>query len=565
VREQKRQASVFSSMRISLLWLCLSFSGIFPAASTRGQTARPFREPSRAETAKPKDTHSFASAVDAAAPNLLREYVVPGAAIALIQNGRVVWMRGYGFANLASGTHVTAETVFNVGSISKSPTAWAVMQLVDQGKVDLDRPVDSYLHRWHLPASSFDNGQVTVRRLLSHTSGISNHDFHGWDPESPLPPIEDSLSGKTGTGEVRVVAAPGSGFHYSGANYTILQLLIEEVSGERFQDYMRANIFRPLHMSNSQYGLPPKFQQVMATPYDGLESVIPILRYNELSAAGLTTTLRDLTKFAAAGLQGPAGEEPAGRGVVKGQSIAQMQSPAPNSQWADRDPFGPQPQYGFGYTVRPAQFAGKVGIGHGGSNRGWESFYQIVPSTGDGIVIMTNSSNGGAFIASLLCSWRRWGAGSTQVECPNIDIRAVLYGTYRSKGVKKAVERYRELYQNAQDKYDFGVLQLNSMGYELLRNGDTKGAVEIFRLNVEQFPTDANEYDSLGEAYLKQGDKALGIENYKKSLDLNPQNDNARDVLKKLEVPSDKPGRPGRGNENSPPLAGSREGRIRRR
>ena len=73
------------------------------------------------------------------------------------------------------------------------------------------------------------------------------------------------------------------------------------------------------------------------------------------------------------------------------------------------------------------------------------------------------------------------------------------------------------------------------MGYELLRNGDTKGAVEIFRLNVEQFPTDANVYDSLGEAYLKQGDKALAVENYKKSLDLKPQNENARDVLKKLE------------------------------
>jgi CubicO group peptidase (beta-lactamase class C family) len=524
-------------MRISLLWLCLSLLAMFPAASTKGQTAKPSGEPSSTATAKPKNTHSFTSTVDAVTPNLLREYVVPGAGVALIQKGRVVWMHGYGFANVASGTRVTAETVFNVGSISKSPTAWAVMQLVDQGKVDLDRPVDSYLERWHLPASSFDNSQVTARRLLSHTSGISNHDFHGWDPESHLPPIEDSLSGKTGTGEVRVVAAPGSGFHYSGANYAILQLLIEEVSGERFQDYMRANIFRPLHMSNSQYGLPPKFQPVMATPYDGLGNAIPILRYDELSAAGLTTTLRDLAKLATAGLRGPAGEA-AGRGVVKEPSIAQMQSAAPNSQWADRDPFGPEPQYGFGYTVRPAQFDGRVGIGHGGSNRGWESFYQIVPSTGDGIVIMTNSSNGSAVISSLLCTWRRWAAReNAAVECPTIDIRAVLYGVYRSKGVKDAIARYRELRRNAPDKYDFAVWQLNSMGYDLLRRGDTAAAVDVFRLNVEQFPQDANVYDSLGEAYLKQGEKALAVDNYKKSLDLNPQNDNARDVLKKLEEP----------------------------
>jgi len=521
-------------MRVSLLPLCLFLLAMFPAAGTEGQTTKSSGQPSNAATEKLPKTTSFASTVDAVMPGLLKEFAVPGTAVALVRKGEAVWTHGYGFANVASGTPVTAETVFNVGSISKSPTAWAIMQLVDKGKVDLDRPVDSYLKRWHLPPSSFDNSEVTVRRVLSHTSGISNHDFHGWDPESPLPPIEDSLSGKTGTGEVQVVTAPGSGFHYSGANYAILQLLIEEVSGQRFQDYMRANIFQPLHMSNSQYGLPPHFRDVVATPYDGLGSAIPILRYNELSAAGLTTTLRDLAKFASAGLRGPAGEA-AGRGVVKEQSIAQMQSPAPHSQWADRDPFGPDPQYGFGYTVRPAQFVGNVGIGHGGSNRGWESIYQIVPSTGDGIVIMTDSSNGNAVIASLLCSWRKWAAGNTEVECPMIDIRAALYGVYRSKGVKEAVARYRDLRRNAPDKYDFAVWQLNSMGYELLRKGDTSAAVEIFHLNVEQFPTDANVYDSLGEAYLKHGDKSLAIENYRRSLDLNPQNDNAREVLRKLE------------------------------
>jgi CubicO group peptidase (beta-lactamase class C family) len=484
-----------------------------------------------------QEDHPFEPAVDAITPGLLREFGVPGTAVALIQHGKVTWKRGYGFADAASKRPVTPETVFNVGSISKSPTAWAVMQLVETGKVDLDRPVDFYLKRWHLPPSGFDNSQVTVRRVLSHTSGISNHGFHGWDPETPLPPIEDSLSGKTGTGEVRVVDAPGSGFHYSGANYAILQLLIEDVSGQSFPEYMKANIFRPLHMSNSQYGLPPRFQEVMATPYDGLGNALPILRYNELSAAGLTTTLHDLATFAAAGLKGRAGE-PAGRGVLREQTIALMQSPASASRWADHDPYGPNPQYGFGYTVRPAQFVGKTGVGHGGSNRGWESFFQIVPATGDGIVIMTNSSNGSAVISSVLCAWRKWAAGkSANVECPSIDIDAVLYGVYRSDGVKNAVARYHELRRDSPDKYDFAVLQLNSMGYELLRKGDTPGAIEIFRLNVEEFPLDANVYDSLGEAYLKQGDRTLAIKNYKKSLELNPQNDNARDVLKKLEAP----------------------------
>jgi len=477
----------------------------------------------------------FLATIDEVAPQSLKEFAVPGVAVALIQKGEVVWTRGYGFANIAAAKSITSETVFNVGSLSKMATAWGVMRLVEEGKVDLDRPVDSYLKRWHLPRSSFDNNQVTVRRVLSHTSGISNHNFHGWDPLSPLPPIADTLSGKTGTGEVHVADAPGSGFHYSGANYAILQLLIEDVTGQEFPEFMKTNVFQPLHMSHTQYGLPRQFQEVMATPYDGLGDPLPILRYNEYSAAGLTTTLADLAKLAAAGLPDSNGQRP-GRGVLKEQTVLLMQTAAPASRWADRDPYGPDPQYGLGYTVRPAQLLGNVGVGHGGSNSGWESLVQIVPSTGDGIVIMTNSSTGPAVIASLLCSWRQWAADSNTVECPTIDISAVLYGVYKAAGAKAAVARYKLLRHDAPDKYDFATLQLNSMGYVLMRKGNLAGAIDIFRLNVEQFPQDANVYDSLGEAYLKQGDKPHAIENYKKSLELNPQNDNARDVLAKLGV-----------------------------
>jgi hypothetical protein len=113
-------------------------------------------------------------------------------------------------------------------------------------------------------------------------------------------------------------------------------------------------------MSKTQYGLPPQFQEVMATPYDGLRDALPTLRYNEFSAAGLTTTLDDLARLAAADLVDSAGPRP-GRGVLKEQTVPLMQTAAPASRWADRDSYGPDPQYGLGYTVRPAQFLGRVG------------------------------------------------------------------------------------------------------------------------------------------------------------------------------------------------------------
>jgi hypothetical protein len=214
-----------------------------------------------------------------------------------------------------------------------------------------------------------------------------------------------------------------------------------------------------------------------------------------------------------------------------------MQSPKPNTKWTDEDPYGPSPQYGYGYTVRPDQFAGRTGVGHGGSNNGWESLMQIIPSTGDGIVIMTNSSNGSAVIASVLCDWRQWAAGKDeQVPCPTIDVRISLLKAYRNGGSAEAISLYRRLRRDDIKKYDFSSYQLNSLGYQVMRMGDVAGAVEIFKLNVEQFPREWNVYDSLGEACLKLGDKTEAIRNYKKSLELNPGNDNGRGALKSLGV-----------------------------
>jgi CubicO group peptidase (beta-lactamase class C family) len=334
---------------------------------------------------------------------------------------------------------------------------------------------------------------------------------------------------------VHVVSEPGTGFAYSGADYVILQLLIESVTGQSFQDYMKAEVFQPLGMEHTGFGLPPDFAQIIALPYGRFGEPLPRLRYNELAAAGLTTTLRDLATFAAASLKGPHGA-PAGRGALKPRTIALMQTPQPHTRWADRDPYGPNPEYGLGYAARPDQFSGQTGVGHGGTNNGWESLLQIIPATGDGIVLITNSSNGSAAISTVLCVWRKWAANQSAAVCPSIDINAALYGVYLHQGVRAALDRYRELRRTQPDHYDFSVNELNSMAYAIMRRGDTAAAVEIFKLNAEQFPRDWNVYDSLGEALLKAGDKPHAIESYRKSLELNPQNDNGRDVLKSLGV-----------------------------
>lgn len=166
-----------------------------------------------ATAAEARTAHSFGRTLDAIAPRILRQYSVPGVAVALIKNGEVVWMKGYGVADTTSTKPITPETLFNVGSISKTATGWGLMRLVDGGKINLDAPVDSYLKRWRLPPSSFDNDQVTIRRLLSHTAGISIHDYADGIRICRFLPSRNRCPGKRGRGKFGLSPppAPASG------------------------------------------------------------------------------------------------------------------------------------------------------------------------------------------------------------------------------------------------------------------------------------------------------------------------------------------------------------------
>ena len=257
-------------------------------------------------------------------PGLLRSYDVPGTALALVEDGEVAWNEGYGMADVAAGEPVRSDTVFQAASISKAVSAWGVMRLVEQGRLDLDAPVERYLTRWHFPPSRFDEKGVTIRRLLSHTSGLSagsSTGYSGFEPGEPLPTLEESLTGKTKPpGGIRLVSAPGSSFKYSGANYLVLQLLIEEVTGLPFSTYMRQEVLEPLGMTNSSYTWRPELRSATARAYDAWGQPLPNYIIPERAAGGLYTTAPDLARFVAAHMSGPRGEA-AGRGVLAPETL----------------------------------------------------------------------------------------------------------------------------------------------------------------------------------------------------------------------------------------------------
>jgi CubicO group peptidase (beta-lactamase class C family) len=346
---------------------------------------------------KASDIQSLFEKIDEEMPRDLAEFNVPGAAIALIQNGEIVAKKGYGFADMENSIPVTPTTGFNIGSISKTIAAWGVMTLVEKGKLDLDAPVSTYLSRWRLPESEFNEDGVTLRRLLSHTAGLSLHGYPGWKPDDELPTLEESLSGKTnGSGDVRLIMEPGTKWEYSGGGYTLAQLIIEEVTGQSFADYMRQAVLRPLGMSNSDYQLTEKILSKSSLAYDetGMPTYSP--RFTAKAAAGLQTTVEDLAIFAAAALSGKNGQTP-GRDVLMPETVELMLTPAPASN----------NRYGLGYEVMLMP-DGRRANGHGGANRGWRATFGILPETGDGLVIMNNSTNGSHLNQKISQFWLSW-------------------------------------------------------------------------------------------------------------------------------------------------------------
>lgn len=477
-----------------------------------------------------KSTEQFLSEIDKKIPQLLQDFLVPGAAIGIIENGEIVLQKGYGFADVEKEVKVDTKTGFNIGSISKTIAAWGVMKLVDEGKIDLDAPAEKYLTRWHLPESEFDSDKVTIRRLLSHTAGLSLHGYPGWSPKDTLPTIEESLNGKNnGPGRVEIIMEPGTKYKYSGGGYSILQLIIEEVTGQKFEDYMQAQILEPLGMNNSSYKIDDKIMAASASGYDKFGEAIDFELFTAQAAAGFHTTIEDFTRFAYANLYRTKNNKK-NNPILPGNILQQMMVAVPQAEGR----YG----YGLAYFVESIPGTSVILNGHRGANTGWHAIFLVNPETNDGFIMITNGGAGHQVYSHILYDWTLWQMGVQledwhQTKPP---ISKKLKSIIDNKGIDDIATSYAELKKNQAEKYDFEESQLNQFGYYYMGKGELEKAIAIFKLNAEAFPNSWIVYDSYGEALLKKGERGQAIENYKKSIKLNPGNEQGIKVLKELGV-----------------------------
>jgi len=326
----------------------------------------------------------------------MHHYKVSGVGIAFVDQGEVAWARGYGYHSFDSVKKVTPNTMFQAASISKPLAALGALSLVEDSLLMLDRNVNRYLKSWQVPENRFtDSASVTLRRLMTHTAGLTVHGFPGYQVDETVPSVTDVLSGSgaANTGAVYPDTIPGRLWRYSGGGYTVMQLMMEEAAGKNFAQIMRERVLEPLSMDNSTYRqpLPEKYRKQASIahnengdPVEGKWHVYP-----EQAAAGLWTTPSDL-----------------GRYIIEVQRSLQGESDRVISQSMAREMLtrhlGDQ---GLG----PALYGegDSLAFSHGGANAGYRCQFFAFAKKGQGVAIMTNSDRGSDLISELLRSFSR--------------------------------------------------------------------------------------------------------------------------------------------------------------
>lgn len=339
----------------------------------------------------------------------LQHYGVPGASIAVINGYRVEWARGYGVLEAGSERAVTPNTLFHAGSVAKTVSAAAALTLVEQGQLALDENVNEELVSWQVPESVYtQNEKVTLRRLLSHSAGLTDgftetgiECCYSVEGEAPTVSIQQMLEAAPVTGlprPARVTQTPGKEYRYANLGYGIVQLLVDGTTQVPFAQFMQETVLDPLGMASSTFEQPlPEALRAKAStehdadgqPFVGKRHHFPIL-----AAGGLWTTPSDLARFTIEIMRTYMGQSEKLLSQEMARQMLMAQVPIRDGGLATAS--------GLGFQLTGV--GGTLGILHGGATWGSTCFVIAFPETGQGAVLMTNSRTSGSLLLEILIS-----------------------------------------------------------------------------------------------------------------------------------------------------------------
>lgn len=446
-------------------------------------------------------------------------FEVPGIAVGVIKNDTIIYANAHGVKNLDTQEALTTKSLFHMASVSKPFVATAVVQLMEEGKIDLDERLMHYLPYFTMADERYKN--ITIRHMLSHTSGIPDVEDYEWDQ----PEYDDGAAERFSRSQKSVALdfTPGEKYSYSNTAFDILCDVISKVSGVTFEDYMKAHIFEPIGMRNSTFLKPEVDKSLATSPHifgDSLQKVVSkIYPYNRRHAGSSTlhSNVEDMLLWANVHLN---------KGIIDGKRIYAEAS------------------YDLLTTIQTPDGQRKIGLSwflgtlnesrltyHSGGDTGYSTFFGFMPEEKAAIVMMVNTDRYWSIDNSVIILRNLIFNESRTTEAP---IHFKLKNYILTDGIDKVKEVYYEEKQKKPTYYEFRSNYIDQLGYWLLDRNQLEKALGLFKFNTELEPEGAGWIDSVGDAYRAMDSIDMAIQYYKKALEMDPDQDFSRDKLNEL-------------------------------
>jgi CubicO group peptidase (beta-lactamase class C family) len=473
----------------TIIFIILAISGLYLNA----QQNKVFHRPSD----KAKQLNDFISAIYNNGQFM--------GAVLVAENDEVIYKKGFGFANKMAKEKFTPATPCYIGSLSKQFTAIGIVILKEKGKLSYTQSI-----RLYFPELPECFQTVSILNMLHHSSGLALFDDF---PNMTETDVFNILKQQTS-----LWFTPGSKFEYCNANYTLLGMLIEKISGMSLNEFLTANVFIPCNMKNT-YVDEPSIKNIKRAV--GYYLFGDEYNYNTYigGAASIVSTVEDLYKW---------DKMLYNTTIISKQSLEEIFTPDKN-EWYSKM-YG-KLAYGYGWFISEND-SNKV-IQHDGGFAGFRSYIERQVNKQNSIIFISN-------VRHELIGEIREGIynilNNKPYTIPKISGANWIMSKAKEDGMKQAILDYKSIMKTKDSSsYYFKERECNSLGYYLLRNDKTEDAIQLFKLNTEQFPFSGNVFDSLGEAYLKAGDKEGALASYKRALKFDPNNSSAACIIKKLE------------------------------
>ncbi len=389
-------------------------------------------------------------------------YHTPGVSIAVIDNGKIDWARGFGKRDLLTNASVDIKTLFEAGSVSKPVFDLAVMRLKEKGVLALDSDVNKYLKSWRIPKNGDWQPKITLRQLLSHTAGLTVHGFSGYLKTESIPTLTQILNGvlPANNPAVMVNILPGTDFRYSGGGLTVAQLTVMDILKKPFPVIVDEELFKPLKLQYSTYQqpLPAELEGIASTayPYENQAIIGRFHTYPEMAAAGLWTNPTELATLLIEVQKALKGES----SLFKKETIEEMLTPQKVFE-----------NIGIGFFLESK--GDSLRFGHGGWDEGFVTQIIAYKNLGKGAIIMVNSNEGNPLLNEIMR------AIAIEYKWPDYITPNIEY----VKMDKQEIKRYAGEYTDSKNN-KFKIEISNEAVYLMYQNQDP---IQLFKTKKGEF------------------------------------------------------------------------------